>query len=92
MRVGLREANQNFSKLIQAVRSGHEVTLTERGKPIARIIPIPTRDDAEEKIKRMIAMGLLRPASKNWKMPHFAPRPLRGPSIVQTIREERDSS
>jgi prevent-host-death family protein len=91
MRVGLREANQNFSKLIKAVRSGHEVTLTERGKPIARI-PIPAPDDAEEKINRMVAMGLLRPATKNWKMPHFGPRPLRGPSIVQTIREERDSS
>jgi prevent-host-death family protein len=91
MRVGLREADQNFSKVINAVRSGHEVTLTERGRPIARIIPIPTPDDGEEKIQRMVATGLLRPATKNWKMPLFAPRPLRGPSIVQTIREERNS-
>ena len=40
MRLGLREANQNFSKAIKAVREGKEVILTERGKPIAVIKPL----------------------------------------------------
>jgi antitoxin (DNA-binding transcriptional repressor) of toxin-antitoxin stability system len=35
MRLGLREANQRFSKAIRAVRAGKEVVLTER--PIAVI-------------------------------------------------------
>ncbi len=37
MRIGLREANQRFSKAIKAVKAGQEVILTERGKPIAVI-------------------------------------------------------
>ena len=37
MRMGLREANQMFSKVIKAVRKGEEVILTERGNPIAVI-------------------------------------------------------
>jgi len=91
MKIGLREANQSFSKLIKAVRTGQEVTLTERGKPIARIIPVAGPEDVEEeKIERMVSMGLVRPAGKHWKMPPFTPRPLRGPSIVKTIREERE--
>ena len=35
MRMGLREANQSFSKAIKAVKAGKDVILTERGKPIA---------------------------------------------------------
>ena len=31
MRLGLREANQKFSKAIQAVKQGKEIVLTERG-------------------------------------------------------------
>ena len=37
MKLGLREANQHFSKAIKAVRGGKEVILTERGRPIAII-------------------------------------------------------
>jgi prevent-host-death family protein len=92
MLVGLREANQRFSKIIQVVRDGEEVTLTERGRPVARIIPIRATEDPEAAIRRMVAAGVLRPAKRHWRMPPFKPRPLRGPSIVQTIREERDSS
>ena len=39
-KLGLREANQQFSRAIKAVRAGKEVVLTERGRPIAVIKPI----------------------------------------------------
>lgn len=91
MNIGLREANQHFSKLITIVRSGEEVTLTGRGRPIARIIPIPPHEEIETAIQRLVAVGLLRPATKPWRMPPFTPRWLRGPSIAQALREERDS-
>jgi len=35
MRMGLREANQRFSRAIKAVKAGQEVVLTERGTPLA---------------------------------------------------------
>jgi prevent-host-death family protein len=92
MRIGLREANQRFSKVMKVVRGGEEVTLTDRGRPVARIVPIAPAEDSEAAILRLVAAGLLRPAKRPWRMPPFTPRPIRGPSIVQTIREERDSS
>ena len=46
MKLGLREANQHFSKAIKAVRGGKEVILTERGQPIAVIKPI--KEEHEE--------------------------------------------
>jgi len=36
---GIREARQNLSALIEEVRKGHEVTITDRGKPVARLVP-----------------------------------------------------
>jgi prevent-host-death family protein len=40
--VGIREARQNITALIEHVRKGHEVTITDRGKPVARLIgPAP---------------------------------------------------
>jgi prevent-host-death family protein len=57
--VSAREANQSFSKLLQAVVEGEEVVITRRGKPVARLAPIEaaTTADAERQaeIDRLIA-------------------------------------
>jgi prevent-host-death family protein len=37
--VSLRDANQNFAKLIAEVEAGEQVVLTRRGRPVARIVP-----------------------------------------------------
>jgi prevent-host-death family protein len=49
--VSAREANQGFSKLLQAVAGGEEVVITRRGKPVARMAPIepPSIDEHREK-------------------------------------------
>ncbi|MDP9190223.1 MAG: type II toxin-antitoxin system prevent-host-death family antitoxin [Acidobacteriota bacterium] len=36
---GIREARQNLSALIEDVRKGHEITITDRGRPVARLVP-----------------------------------------------------
>lgn len=42
---GIREARQNLTALIEEVRKGHEVTITDRGKPVARLVaPRPARN------------------------------------------------
>ena len=48
MKMGLREANQNFSKAIKAIKSGKAIVLTERGKAIAKITPIRNTDEVDE--------------------------------------------
>ncbi|MFN3233657.1 MAG: type II toxin-antitoxin system Phd/YefM family antitoxin [Alphaproteobacteria bacterium] len=47
--VSLREANQQFSRLIAEVEDGTPVTLTRHGKPVARLVPYSGdhRDDPE---------------------------------------------
>lgn len=92
MRLGLREANQQFSKAIKAVKAGREVVLTERGKPIAVIKPLPQPKTVEATIRRLEAEGILRPALKRGPMPTPTWKPVRikGKPLSETIREERE--
>jgi prevent-host-death family protein len=92
MQMGLREANQNFSKAIKAVKAGQEVVLTERGKPIATITPLKMMQNEDAVVQRLEAAGLLRPAQKTSPVPAWSPRPLKGRPLSRTLREERDLS
>ena len=56
--VSAREANQSFSRLLQAVVEGEEVVITRRGKPVARLAPIEaatTDAERQAEIDRLIA-------------------------------------
>ena len=92
MHMGLRDANQNFSKAIKAVKAGQEVVLTERGKPIATIKPLKEVQNGDAAVRRLEAAGLLRPAQKTNAFPAWSPRPLKGAPLSHTLREERDQS
>jgi prevent-host-death family protein len=92
MRMGLREANQSFSKAIKAVKSGKDVILTERGKPIAVIKPLAVEEDTDTVILRLEAEGVLRRGPKSGKpMPKWRfPVRIKGQPIATTISEERE--
>ena len=38
--ITLREANQAFSRCVREVEAGEEITITRRGQPVARIVPV----------------------------------------------------
>ena len=38
-RAGIREARQNLSALIEHVKKGREIVITDRGQPVARLVP-----------------------------------------------------
>ena len=92
MKLGLREANQHFSKAIKAVRAGKEVVLTERGQPVAVIKPIKTEQTQEAALRAMANEGLITLPSRKGPMP--APRwravRVKGKPLSQTIVEDRE--
>lgn len=92
MRLGLREANQRFSKAIKAVRAGKEVVLTERGQPIAVITPIKTKDALEIAIRAMVDEGFLKPPSRKGPTPtpRWRPVKVKGKPLSQTVIDERE--
>ena len=38
--VGVREAKISLSKLLKMVKNGNEVILTDRGRPVGKIVPL----------------------------------------------------
>lgn len=40
---GVREARHDLTSLIDDVRKGREVVITDRGKPVARLVPVKPR-------------------------------------------------
>jgi prevent-host-death family protein len=90
LRIGLREANQRFSKAMKAVKAGKDVILTDRGKPIAIIKPLTQSPGPEQVIRDLEAAGVLQAASRRGPMPAWRPRRLRGAPLAQTVEEERE--
>jgi prevent-host-death family protein len=92
MKLGLREANQQFSKAIKAVRAGKEVVLTERGHPIAVIKPIKEKNPVDVALQAMVDEGFLRPASR--KGPTPPPRwravKIKGKPLAVTVIDGRE--
>lgn len=48
MRVGVLEAKNRFSELIEAAQRGEEVVITKRGEPVATLLPIRKRLSPQE--------------------------------------------
>ena len=90
MKLGLREANQQFSRAIKAVRAGKEVVLTERGQPIAVIKPIKEEHGPDAALERMADEGLITLPTRKGPLPRFEPASISGTPISQTVIEDRD--
>jgi len=59
-KVGVRELKARLSAYLAAVEQGKEVIVTDRGRPVARIVPVDAEWEAHR--ARMIAEGRLVPA------------------------------
>jgi prevent-host-death family protein len=60
MEVGVRELRAQLHRWLDAVGKGDEVTITERGKPIARLVGVSSPPPLE----RLIAEGVVTPAKR----------------------------
>jgi prevent-host-death family protein len=60
---GIREARQNLSTLIDEVRAGVEIVITERGRPVARLVPYATasREPFPDRAAFRASMPVLAP-------------------------------
>jgi prevent-host-death family protein len=59
MEVGIRDLRNHLSRYLAGVARGDELVVTDRGKAVARILPI----DVPPSIDRLMAEGLVHPSS-----------------------------
>jgi len=55
--VGIRDLKAQLSKYIQQVKAGETVIITERGKPIGRLVP--TEPSTDVRLKELEQAGML---------------------------------
>ena len=86
------ELKASLSQYLARVKVGEEVVVTDRGKPIAKIVPIPgSQNEEERRLRLMEAQGLIRIGSgrllkRFWKSPR--PEDPKG-KIREALLEER---
>lgn len=57
---GVAELKARLSGVLRRVKAGEEVVVTERGRPIARILPVTGPQDRESRVAELAEGGLIR--------------------------------
>jgi prevent-host-death family protein len=86
-KVGIRELRQNLSVYVERVKAGESLEVTERGRPVAMLVPLPASTSA---IDRLVAEGRAWPAEGSLG---DLPPPMGEPSeeMSRRIREALDA-
>lgn len=83
--VGIRALKQNASAVVARAAAGEIITITDRGRPVARLTPIP-----KSRLQEMIGSGLARPAKKSiLDLPERSPGPSLSAEIIREREEDR---
>jgi len=72
--VGVREARQNLSVLLDEVKRGREIVITDRGRPVAKLVPLD----------RSRGKGIPNLAALRRSMPRL------DPPLSRTVEQERN--
>jgi prevent-host-death family protein len=90
MSVGSRELKNRLGKYLGLVRQGQAIQITDRGKPIACILPGSEPVDIEgHTVARLLATGTLRLAKGPLRRRARPTRMSAGKSVAQLVHEDR---
>ncbi len=81
---GIRELRDHLSRFLERVRAGEELTVTDRGRPVARLVPV----DSANTFGRLVAEGLVVPAATRGRSRPTTRVAADGP-VSQLVAEQR---
>ncbi len=82
MEIGIRELRDGLSRHLAEVRLGRTLTVTDHGRPIARIVPV----DEPTVLERLTAEGRVIPARSRRRA---SPEPVEARGTVSTLVDEQ---
>lgn len=89
----ISEAKDRLSAYVDLVRQGQEVLITDRGKPVARLVPLEQGSKAhhDARLIELARLGLIRlplkPPPKRLRGPVKLRRPI---DVARLIAEDRE--
>jgi prevent-host-death family protein len=82
MDIGIRELRDRLSRHLAHVQQGWTVTITDHGRPIARIVPV----QRSTRLEALRAEGRIRPG----KVPkQAAPEPVQAAGLVSDLIDDQ---
>ncbi len=86
--MGIRELKQNASAVVKRAKEGEVITITERGVPVAKLLPIP-----QDKYLELIQDGTITPARGQFDfdsiVPIKLPDGITSEQLISEMREDR---
>lgn len=80
--VGIRELRDHLSKYLEAVQAGNDIVVTDRGRPVARVVPM----NGERTVDRLIREGRVKPAKTGKRT---LPTPIKTKGTVSDLVAEQ---
>lgn len=90
-KASISQLKASLSSYLVGVKRGEEVLVTERGRPIARVVPAIGAEGVADRTTRLARAGVLRPASTKLSPKLLEPSPVKDPEgkILAALLEER---
>lgn len=88
VRIGIRELNQRTSQVLDRVRRGETVIVTDHGEPVARLVPI---GDTASVLDELIGAGKATPPRFKGPLPPavaFGDPSTDSTEVVRALRDE----
>jgi len=92
MRAGVAELKAGLSHYLERVKAGHEVLVTDRGQPVAKIVPIGTAGRRGSRRARLVREGTLLPGRGRVRASLLRPpagSAAKGGAVLDALLEER---
>ena len=90
-RATITEAKNGLSALIDQVRAGETILITDRGHPVAYLSPTATAEDDDDRLLRLERAGILRRGrgDPRWILDRPPTPTIGGASVVELLLEDR---
>jgi len=87
-RIGIRELREDLSRTLRRVQGGEALEVTDRGRPVARLIPVTPESRA---LSGLIASGKIRPRRGRGVLPPplDAPSRMTSEEAIDLLRGDR---
>lgn len=91
----LLETQEHLNDLVEEVKGGRSVTILDHGEPVARLVPVPLKPEADvESMRRLERAQVIQPGGGGVAesiLNSRPPSPMTGASALHCLLEERRS-
>ena len=90
IKAGIKDTKNNLSRYLARVRAGEEVLITDRGKPVARLVREGERKrTVQATLAPLIKEGLIEPPNRELVKDPLPPLKVPGKPVSEMVIEDR---